>query len=359
MQNTTTVVFFTYSKGIGTTYHLVNQAISLNQVNKNILFIHGENEQEPGLNDKLISSVKNTISEKNLSFFLKNHSSDSFIFHCQGFQQINILKNINCNNKKIIITMHSYRNASVISKIFPFIYTLLYKKYVNKWIFTSNHSLRFYKKWCFFSIPTTKIPLGIEAFNSEKSSIVLDKFINKKHYYNENTVYLVYLAQFHKNKRHALLINKLTPYLEKNNARLILFGDGPELNNIIKLTENKNIRHKIIFPGRISRHTIHTHLNNASVSMIPSRSETFGHNFLEPIAAKIPVLASPTGVAEEVVIDYKNGFLIDFEEESSSGIEKKINLLLKINSNEILLENRYKWENIASAINRLYIDLSI
>jgi glycosyltransferase involved in cell wall biosynthesis len=51
----------------------------------------------------------------------------------------------------------------------------------------------------------------------------------------------------------------------------------------------------------------------------PSRAESFGQVLVEAMAAARPVLATPVGIAPEVIIDGENGFVIDGFDEKAIG----------------------------------------
>ena len=103
----------------------------------------------------------------------------------------------------------------------------------------------------------------------------------------------------------------------KSNVLMLMVGDGPHLKNLYRIAKNLNLMKNIRFTGLISRETMPTFYQVADIFVFPSLTDTQGLVILEAIACGLPVVALKDDVLQEMVIDNKNGFLI---EKSSAAI---------------------------------------
>ena len=87
----------------------------------------------------------------------------------------------------------------------------------------------------------------------------------------------------------------------KINAPVVIAGDGPERENIMKLAAALGVT--IAFPGALSHESLVAHLHACSVFVFPSveRSEAFGLSMLEAHACGAPVVATRLGTGVEHV----------------------------------------------------------
>jgi glycosyltransferase involved in cell wall biosynthesis len=61
-------------------------------------------------------------------------------------------------------------------------------------------------------------------------------------------------------------------------------------------------------PGQIPRYEVPWLLHHVNCALVPSRAETFGHNFIEPMFASLPVVGTRVGIGREVILDGETGF---------------------------------------------------
>ena len=78
------------------------------------------------------------------------------------------------------------------------------------------------------------------------------------------------------------------------NAKLLLAGDGPQLEELKALTAELNLTDKIIFPGFVSHDQVNVLYQAADVYVNLSTSETQGLTFIEAITNHLPVIAMKT-----------------------------------------------------------------
>lgn len=111
-------------------------------------------------------------------------------------------------------------------------------------------------------------------------------------------------------KRFSDLIKGFAVFSEnKTNAKLLLVGDGRELDGYRILAENLGIKKKVIFAGYQSDVALHYQLMN--VFALVSAREAFGLVLAEAMLNKLPVLATRVGGMKYVVNDNETGYLVE------------------------------------------------
>ena len=92
-------------------------------------------------------------------------------------------------------------------------------------------------------------------------------------------------------------------------ARLLLVGDGPELQTAYRLARELEISASVHVLG--AQEEVVPLLSIADVFLLPSAQESFGLAALEAMACQVPVVASNVGGLPEVIVDGETGFLHD------------------------------------------------
>lgn len=103
-------------------------------------------------------------------------------------------------------------------------------------------------------------------------------------------------------------------------------GEGNAMAELKEQVRKLKLVDKINFSGLYTKEESPAIYNWADVFVMPSLNEGMSNNLLEALASGLPVLMTPTGGAEELVIDGKNGYLIKMKDVDS--IVEKISLLI-------------------------------
>ncbi|WP_309407509.1 glycosyltransferase family 4 protein [Glutamicibacter sp. PS] len=111
--------------------------------------------------------------------------------------------------------------------------------------------------------------------------------------------------------RAAALIKDEIPLL-----RVLIVGDGAELENLRKLAVDLDIERICHFPGRVPRHEAHAYHAALNVFVVPRRDleVTRAVTPLKPVealASRVPVLASDLPALRELIVDGENGHLVE------------------------------------------------
>ena len=154
---------------------------------------------------------------------------------------------------------------------------------------------------------------SIDTFNIKRNISVIPNFVDLEHYKNkapklkkEKTV--LHISNFRPVKRTLDVIKIFARIAAFVQARLVLVGDGPDLNRALELARLSGINDRIELSGVVDN--VAPYLQNADLLLLPSDSESFGLVALEAMASGVPVVASKVGGLPEVVPDKKAGFLI-------------------------------------------------
>lgn len=113
-----------------------------------------------------------------------------------------------------------------------------------------------------------------------------------------------------------MLIKIMPKVLEINQFfRLVIIGDGPEMNNLQTIVRNMGLDRKVYLVGRKNKEDMALYLAASDMFILNSGYEGFSHQILEAMAAGVPVIASAMGGNKEVIDQGQNGFLVRYNDE--------------------------------------------
>jgi glycosyltransferase involved in cell wall biosynthesis len=117
-------------------------------------------------------------------------------------------------------------------------------------------------------------------------------------------------ARFAPQKGHEALVEAALPVLEKvPNAVLLLAGDGPLLEPVMRAAARTPYASRILFPGFEA--DVRGMLAALDVFVSSPLSEGLGLGAIEAMAAGLPVVSVRTGGVPEVVVDGETGILAE------------------------------------------------
>jgi glycosyltransferase involved in cell wall biosynthesis len=94
-------------------------------------------------------------------------------------------------------------------------------------------------------------------------------------------------------------------------ARLVIAGDGPEREKLQQQTIQLDLANSVEFIGKVPPNAVAHLIDEATLVLIPSRSEGFGLVALEAAWMARPVVAACVGGLPEVVVHEQTGFLVE------------------------------------------------
>lgn len=118
----------------------------------------------------------------------------------------------------------------------------------------------------------------------------------------------------------------------RKNAKLIIIGDGPLMNECRRLSEDLKITDKVNFLGELPNELAKELMSGFDIFVLPSRFEGLPLTIIEAMFAGLPVVASSVGGIPELVANSKCGFLVS--PDNKSDLVEKIEYLIQ-NPDEI------------------------
>ena len=119
------------------------------------------------------------------------------------------------------------------------------------------------------------------------------------------------VARLHENKGFDILLKAFAIVRqEKPELKLILGGDGPEKENLLKLAQTLNVEDAVTFTGALSRENVQLFMAESACFVLSSHVETFGVVVIEALSQGIPVIATKCGGPESIIVP-GDGILVE------------------------------------------------
>ena len=115
-------------------------------------------------------------------------------------------------------------------------------------------------------------------------------------------------------------------------SKLLLVGEGPEIEKMEQRVKDLGIYKKVIFMGNSNE--VNKILCYSDIFLLPSETESFGLAALEAMAAKTAVISTNTGGLPEVNIDGVTGYLSDL-----GNVDEMAKNAIRLLKNEELLDS--------------------
>ena len=125
-------------------------------------------------------------------------------------------------------------------------------------------------------------------------------------------------------------IEKIIKAISDLNSPLInlnIIGDGPELNQLQKISLESNNKDNIIFHGKLNRDDINHIFLKSDIYIQASNYEGLPHSLLEAMSYGIPVLCTPVGECKEILGNEDRGYILDLPV-SINNIKSKISEII-------------------------------
>lgn len=153
--------------------------------------------------------------------------------------------------------------------------------------------------------------------------------------------------------------------LEMSNIKIIIIGDGQDMDQLISLRNSLSLTDCVYFLGRLSKEEIPTYLAAADILIAPYQNLPIGFfgspiKLFEYLISGTALIASDLGQIPEIIEHKKTGLL--YNSESKDDLVEKIILLAnndslreKIGKNgRNLALNKYTWKHNAQRIEKIY-----
>lgn len=119
---------------------------------------------------------------------------------------------------------------------------------------------------------------------------------------------IIHVSNFRKVK-HVPDVVKSFAYIRKEMpAKLLLVGDGPEMNVIVQLVKSLNLEEDVLFLGK--QDNLSELYAISDLKLLLSEKEAFGLVLIEAMACGVPCIGSNIGGIPEVIEHNENGFIV-------------------------------------------------
>ena len=161
------------------------------------------------------------------------------------------------------------------------------------------------------------IPTGIEVekFYKENTDPAKLEEIRKKHGLNKGDFVILYVGRLGQEKSVDVLIESHQELAREYKAKLLIVGDGPDMDTYKNLVHKLKIDDNVIFTGKVPWTEVTLYYQIADIFATASKSETQGLTVIEAMAASLPVVAVDDESFRNVIIDGLNGHLFDTKKE--------------------------------------------
>ena len=291
---------------------------------------------------------------KALDIFFKDHPEYKIVHVHQDCLSSCILKVAKYNNVPVRIA-HSHANSQ--DKNFKYLIKLFYRRQIPQYsteLFACSKSAG---DWMFRGANFTVLHNAIEArkyaFNKE-TAIDIQKLFSIP-----NDAFVVgHVGRFAPAKNHAFLIDIFAKIkLKKNNAVLLLVGDGELKNDIMEKVERLGLSDSVIFTGL--RPDIYNMVQAMDIFVMPSNYEGLGLAIIEAQASGLHCIVSDN-VSEECQVtdlvsfyslsksadEWADLIISKFNETRPDTLDSIIDSGYNIQENALWLQNHYikLWE---------------
>ncbi|MGB1323155.1 MAG: N-acetyl-alpha-D-glucosaminyl L-malate synthase BshA [Flavobacteriaceae bacterium] len=191
-------------------------------------------------------------------------------------------------------------------------------------------------------------------FNTKKDITVIPNFIDLEKYKpnkdkcNRDMLALAHervithVSNFRAVKRIPDVVKIFNLIQKKIPSKLMMIGEGPELEKAKQLCSTLNIEDKVVFLGNTNE--VNKILCFSDLFLLPSETESFGLSALEAMASNVPVISSDSGGLKEVNVAGVSGYLSSF-----GAVEEMAENAIRILESDATLDQFRKGANSTAA----------
>jgi glycosyltransferase involved in cell wall biosynthesis len=151
------------------------------------------------------------------------------------------------------------------------------------------------------------------------------------------------------------LLVKALSELQEIPWELSIIGDGSYKNQLHQLVDTQKLNDRVRFHGWCKQAELLPILAQAHIFVNPSRHEGMPNAVLEAMASGLPIIATRIAGNEDLVINGKNGFLIESENvlELKKALQTLLsNKLMRLqmgDESRAIVENKFSWSHSGEA----------
>lgn len=175
---------------------------------------------------------------------------------------------------------------------------------------------------------------------------------------------ILFVGKLIKRKNVDLVINALAKISDRIDFKFLIIGKGKERNNIDNLIKKCNLKNKIYIIQEMPRKEVMEQMEKADIFIMPSVNETLGLVYLEAMSKGCLTIATKGEGIDGIILNEKNGMLIEPTEKSIIEIFEKIfnfneEDFKKYSTNAIKTAYKFEEKKVSKEYYKLIMDREI
>lgn len=274
------------------------------------------------------------------------------IIHCYfGVQAITLIDNLRIVNVPIFITFLGY-DASLYPNLHP-TYARKLKSLFNR---SDIHPIMI----CDFFIEHLRSKFNIESSNYLRINLGIDSELFKPSLKQVKSFTFIQVSRFTPKKGLFDTIEAFKLFSVNHKGNLLLVGDGPEKDQLIRVISNSNIKQRISVKNWTNNQTINNLLNSSMIFVHPSKKSNLGDMegtpvaIMEAMSVGLPVISTYHSGIPELLANSSGKILV--KEGDIKGIMNAMieALNYKSNNNRKIIKSDYELNKVVEKIDEAY-----
>jgi teichuronic acid biosynthesis glycosyltransferase TuaC len=143
--------------------------------------------------------------------------------------------------------------------------------------------------------------------------------------------------------------------------KLLILGVGELEDQLKAQVEAQGLKDRVVFGGYVGHDILPQYLHASDIFIRPSYSEGLGNSFIEAMAARIPVIATPVGGIVDFLIPQVTGLFCEVGNPRSIA-----DTVMKLSDKDLrenivhnaadMVKRDYEWDSISKQMKGLFID---
>jgi glycosyltransferase involved in cell wall biosynthesis len=235
------------------------------------------------------------------------------VIHCHDYKScVYGLAAVQRQKAKLMATNHLWTRAHLKLRVYEAIEGLLYN-YFDRVVAVSEDIEKECRPFIFSKEKLTCIPNGIDLHRFHLDSRAEERRSTRAQLgFKESDLVIGNIARLSIEKDQAVLLRafkRLTELSKNKSFKLLIAGDGPEGDNLMKLAQELGIHNQCLFAG--FRQDVPQLLNCLDVYVQSSRREGLPMIILEAMASSSAIVSTKAGGIPNVIADREQGRLVE------------------------------------------------
>ena len=172
-----------------------------------------------------------------------------------------------------------------------------------------------------------------------------------------NPLKLIFVGRLAKEKNIAELLH-MVAFCRDLPIELIIVGDGPERNELIRLSKELDIENMVTFAGMVPPEKVSACYHLGDVFVNASNSETQGLTYIEAMASGLAMLCRKDACLDGIVTEGVNGWQYENPEQFKTHIIEMLedaDLRTRLGRGALAASRRFSIEYFAGSVEHLYL----